>query len=144
VKASRRLHRIGIRFVWGFGCALLLLHVAIAFHLGHNWSHQAAWNHTQQISGFGDGIYVNYAFALVWLADAVWLCTAFESYCARPRWLSWTIHGFLAFIVFNAAVVFGSPSSRTALAFGLLPVLVLLVLGWRFISKLMNEPPSPQ
>ena len=105
--------RLSVQFTWAFPCMLLLLHIAIAFHLGHGWSHEAAWEHTKQAGGYGDGIFVNYAFALVWLLDALWLCVAFDSYFARPRWLNWTIHGFLAFVVFNAAVVFGSWLSRS-------------------------------
>jgi hypothetical protein len=91
---------------------LLLLHIAVAFHLGHGWSHEAAREHTRQVGGYGDGIFVNYAFALVWLADVVWAWASFRSYVARPRWLNWAIHGFLAFVVVNAAVVFGGERAR--------------------------------
>ena len=94
------------RSLWTLGCSFLLLHIAIAFHLGHGWSHGAAWEHTRQVGGYGDGIFVNYAFALVWLADVIWMWAAFRSYLGRPRWLKCAIHGFLAFVVFNAAVVF--------------------------------------
>jgi hypothetical protein len=93
---------------WTLGCVLCLLHIAVAFHLSHGWSHEAAWEHTKQAGGYGDGIYVNYAFALVWLADVVWASVAFGSYLARPRWLNWMVYGFLVFVAFNAAVVFGS------------------------------------
>lgn len=107
------------RIPWAAGSVLLLLHIAVAFHLGHGWSHAAAWEHTKQVGGYGDGIFVNYLFALVWLADAVWACAAPDSYRARPRWLNGTVHGFLAFVVFNAAVVFGSSNARVAFAVGL-------------------------
>src|SRR4051812_19580218 len=40
---------LAFRFAWALGCALLLWHIAIAFHVGHDWSHQAAWNHTRQV-----------------------------------------------------------------------------------------------
>ena len=102
----------GVRITWTLGCLVSLLHIAVAFHLGHGWSHAAAWEHTRQVGGYGDGIFVNYAFALVWLADVVWVWALPGAYLARPRWLNWTIHGFLAFVVFNAAVVFGSWESR--------------------------------
>lgn len=128
VQVARRLLRIAVQLSWSFGCALLLLHIAIAFHLGHGWSHEAAWEHTKQVGGYGDGIYVNYVFALVWFLDAVWLCVAYDSYFSRPRWLHWTIHGFLAFVVFNAAVVFGSWQSRKWLALQLLFLFAFLVL----------------
>lgn len=93
---------------WAVGCALLLLHFVIAFHAGHGWSHQAAREHTRRVGGYGDGIYVNYLFALVWLVDVIWSWVAFGSYLRRPRWVRWTIAGFMGFIVFNAAVVYGS------------------------------------
>jgi hypothetical protein len=120
VAFARAGRAAGARALWALGCLLSLLHTAVAFHVGHRWSHEAAWAHTRQVGGFGDGIYVNYAFALVWLADAVWVCAAFDSYRARPRWLHWLVHGFLAFVVFNAAVVFGSSGARWTFGCGLL------------------------
>jgi hypothetical protein len=98
---------LGRRSAWTLGCLTCLIHIAVAFHVGHGWSHEAAWKHTQQVGGYGDGIYVNYAFALVWLADVIWMWAASESYRNRPRWLKWSIHGFLAFVIISA-VAFGS------------------------------------
>lgn len=95
VVLARRSDGFAGRFNWTLGCLLSLLHIAVAFHLGHGWSHQAAWEHTRQVGGYGDGIFVNYAFALVWLADVVWVWALPGSYLARSRWLNWTIHGFL-------------------------------------------------
>jgi hypothetical protein len=123
--------RFGIRLAWSRGCVLLWLHVAVAFHLGHGWSPAAAWRHTQQAGGFGDGIYVNYAVMLVWLADALWLCAAFDAYFARPRWLHWTVHGFIAFVVFNAAVVFAGWNIRALTASVFLITLSVFVLRRR-------------
>lgn len=101
-----------LRALWTLGCALLWVHTAIAFHAGHGWSHAAAWEHTEQLGGYGDGVFVNYLFALVWFADAVWAWVSLESYLGRPRWVTWALHGFFLFIVFNAAVVFGGWLSR--------------------------------
>ncbi|MBN9119480.1 MAG: hypothetical protein J0I06_10035 [Planctomycetes bacterium] len=112
VRDYRRRERILTRSGWAWACSLCLLHVTIAFHLGHAWSHEAAWEHTRRAGGYGYGVYVNYAFALVWLTDAIWLCVAFDSYFTRPRWLHWAIHGFLAFVVFNAAFVFATTGAR--------------------------------
>ena len=44
--------------------AELCVHVAVAFHLGHGWSHAAALNTPATVGGYGDGIFVNYAFVL--------------------------------------------------------------------------------
>ncbi len=147
VRDSHRWDRIGTRFGWPCACGLCLLHIAVAFHLGHSWSHEAAWEHTRQTGGYGDGIYVNYAFALVWLIDAIWLCVAFDSYFARPRWLHWTIHGFLAFVVFNAAVVFGSWPSRIRfmgwfLMMGLAVWYVLRRFAAKSANSVVSSPPD--
>ena len=116
--AHLRCHRTVTVPVWATAAAFQLLHVAIAFHSAHGWSHAAAFEHTRKIGGFGEGVFVNYAFTLLWCVDAIWLCCDFENYRHRPRWLSWAIHGFMAFIVFNAAVVFGSWTARGVFAIG--------------------------
>ncbi len=132
IALGRRAFRVVMPLLWSLGCVLAWLHIAIAFHLGHGWSHQTAWEHTKQIGGYGDGIYVNYLFALVWLADALWACVAFNSYRARPRRLNWTVHGFLAFVVVNAAVVFGSWDSRISFFGPFLCALAFVVyMKWR-------------
>jgi hypothetical protein len=100
------------RAAWCAGCSAFLLHVAVAFHLAHGASHVEAMSHVERSSGWGEGIYVSYAFAVVWLADAVWIATAPSSYFQRPRWLSLAVEGFLAFIVFNATVVYGHGLAR--------------------------------
>jgi hypothetical protein len=79
----------------------------IVFELAHHWSHQAAIEHTEEISGFGPGLYVNYLFILVWIADVAWSWIALDRYRARSNWVNGLIIGFMGFIVFNAAVVFG-------------------------------------
>src|SRR5262245_4941150 len=58
------------RLFYTWGCAMCLLHIAVAFHLAHAWSQQAAFDHVERASGFGAGLYVNYLFAAVWVADA--------------------------------------------------------------------------
>lgn len=123
---------LGVRWGWALGCALLFVHIAVAFHLGHGWSHAHAWEHTRAVGGYGDGIYVNYTFALVWLADALWALAAFGSYCRRPRWLHWGVHGFLAFVVFNAAFVFADSPMRRTFAYWFLVWIALIVWVKRF------------
>lgn len=89
---------------WRLGAVACAAHVCAAFHLGHGWSHAAAWEHTREAGGFGDGVFVNYALVVVWLADAVWP--------ARSGWRWWLVRGFVAFVMLNAAVVFGSWRAR--------------------------------
>src|SRR5687767_385373 len=65
---------------WAFtsGLTLAIIHTLIAFSVVHAWSHDAAVLNTamqtRSVYGvsFGGGIYVNYAFFAVWLADAWW------------------------------------------------------------------------
>ena len=128
-----------VRALWALGCVLCVIHIALAFHLGHGWSHAVAWEHTREVGGYGDGIFVNYAFALVWLLDAMWALVAFGSYQTRPGWLNGTIHGFLAFVVFNAAVVFGSWQMRVLFVCAFLISLVF-VLWARNAAPATPEP----
>jgi hypothetical protein len=131
---------LGLSTSWAFGCLFLFWHIAIAFHLGHGWSHQAAWEHTRQVGGYGDGIFVNYAFALVWLADAIWVWVAPGSYLTRPPWLHWSIHAFLAFVVFNAAVVFADWRFRSIFLSWFVAWSLLLALGVRYMRR--RYPPK--
>jgi hypothetical protein len=127
----RRREHVAFPAVWTMGCLLLWVHIALAFHLGHGWSHQAAWEHTRQVGGYGDGIFVNYTFALVWLADVVWVWVSPASYLTRPRWLHWTIHGFLAFVVVNAAFVFADWYFRITFVFWVL----FFALFMRYVQR---------
>jgi hypothetical protein len=119
------------RVVYTLGCGLCLLHIAVAFHLGHGWSHRAAYRHTAAASGFGPGVFVNYLFAAVWAADVVWAWAAFDRYLARPHWVSWAVHGFMGSVVVNAAVVFGSGPQRIASAAFLAVPAALAWWAWR-------------
>lgn len=107
---------------WSAGFLFAGLHTAIAFHAVHGWSHAAAFEHTAGVGGLGAGVYVNYLFLTVWAADVVLMWTAPRAYQRRSRWLTWTAHTFLAFVVFNATVVFATSPVRwvAAAAFGLL------------------------
>ncbi len=94
------------------GLDLLIWHVFVAYQrLG---SHADVVEHTRRTAGVGWGVYVNYLFAAVWLADTVWLTAATRSYARRPRWVGRMVHGFLAFVVFNATVVYGELPTRLA------------------------------
>jgi len=101
------------RLAWTLGYTCFLLHLAAAFHFVHGWSHDSAIEETARRTyevvgvNWGGGVYVNYAFALVWGMDVVWWWWAPAGYEMRPRWAEWGIQAFLAFIVFNATAVFG-------------------------------------
>ncbi len=102
------------RWLWTLGCFAYLLHVAAAFHFAHGWSHDHAFETTKlrslETTGWdsGSGLYVNYAFTLVWLGDVALLWLGVR----QPRWLFWSVHGFMAFMMFNAVIVFGQGAIR--------------------------------
>lgn len=111
------------RVTWTVGGLACLAHILLAMHFQHDWRLAAAYaetaRQTREIIGldWGGGIYINFLFAAVWLADAAWWWCSPASRAARGKWLSWAIHGFLAFIIFNATVVFKTgPLRWTALA----------------------------
>lgn len=116
---------------WAWGAAASAFHVAVAFHAGHSWSHAAAVRHTEAASGVGAGVYVNYAFVLTWAADAAWLALWPRGYRRRPRWVAWAVHGFLTFVVVNAAVVFAA-DWRIGLMWA---VLIPLAAAWAWVKS---------
>jgi hypothetical protein len=129
-----------IRWAHTIAWGLCLLHVAIAFHVGHAWSHGAAFDHTERVSGFGPGIFVNYLFVMVWTGDVLWAWINLDSYLGRAGWVNWLVLGFMGFVVFNAAVVFGSGMQRWAsLLFLVIPAL-LVWSCWRWSRDNRTRP----
>lgn len=138
------------RWIWTAGCGMFLIHVACAFHFYHHWSHFAAWQataeQTEQILGiaFGNGIYFNYLFLVLWALDVAWLWRP-GSHAARaalgatgvpppahakhqtPKWRV-LVHLFLFFIAFNGAIVFEPGPTRWA---GLCACCVVAALAGR-------------
>ena len=104
---SKRLFRI-----WTLGLIFFLIHFVTSMGFAHQWSHQTAYestaSQTEAVTGWnwGGGIYFNYFFSLVWIADvAMWWKNGL-------RWLNYRryqtgLHCFFAFIIINATVVFG-------------------------------------
>jgi hypothetical protein len=114
------------RLVWTLGWVAYLVHVALAFHLAFGWSHEAAMDHTRERSGLGEGIYASHLFTLFWTADVVWWWSLPRSRGKRPAWIALTLHGFMAFMVFEATVVYETGPIRWAGGIGF-AVLGLLV-----------------
>jgi hypothetical protein len=108
----------GYRLTWTIGCIFYLAHVWAAFQFFHGWSHLAAYQETARQTtmrfgiDWGGGLYLNYAFSVIWVADTAWQWKSFDTYRRRPSWGSRTIHWFLAFMFFNATVIFASGFSR--------------------------------
>jgi hypothetical protein len=114
------------RWAWTFGCIAYLVHVATAFDRVHQWSHAAAVQHVETVSGVGAGLFVSYAFTILWFADLLWWWTDRVGYDARPNSLNWFIHGFMAFVVFNATVIYETGLIRWA-GVGLFGALAMLL-----------------
>ena len=114
LRGNRRI----AKWVWGAGCDFNCLHILAAFHFTHSWSHTAAVEHvarqSESVIGtpFGAGIWFNYLLTTLWIIDASWLWWDPESYAKRAKWIARSIHGFLFFIVVNAAVVFAPDMVR--------------------------------
>ncbi|WP_395737600.1 hypothetical protein [Prosthecobacter sp.] len=126
---------------WTAACLLLMVHVACAFQFVHHWSHRAAFKATAQqtaaVTGFdsGSGVWVNYAVLSMWLLDVGWWWLAPARHSSRSRSLERLLQGFLAFVWFNATVVFGHGITRWL---GALAFLWLILLKWRRQRKLLN------
>jgi hypothetical protein len=139
------------RWLWTAGCLLYLAHVASAFQFFHGWSHEAAYRETARRTAesfglaWGGGLYFNYLFTAVWVADVLCWWRGLAWYAARPRWLDRALHGFLAFMAFNGAVVFATGWVRWA---GVAVCLVLGALWWlrrrrrRRAARSTGSPPS--
>jgi hypothetical protein len=112
------------RDCWTWGLVCFLVHLAMAFHYYHHWSHAHAFEHTREVSGVGQGLYVSYLFTLVWAADVAWWWQRPAQFAARSPWIDRSLHAFMLFIVFNSMVIYEQGPIRWAglLMFGVLAV----------------------
>jgi hypothetical protein len=132
--AGRRRDRAA-RLAWTVGCALLVVHVLLAFHVAHRWDPGDAFRHTAdrtaELTGVrsGAGVYLNYLMTAAWAADAAyWWRAGPIAYRGRRVAVAAAVHGFLLFMVVNAAVVFAPPPTRWTTAAGMAAVGVLVLL----------------
>jgi hypothetical protein len=140
---SPRWRRVS-RWLWSVGCLAFLGHVATAFHVYLDWSHEAVVRltarSTQQTIGvaFGEGIYFSYLFTSIWAGDCLWWWWQPTAYLTRPRWSRLAIHGYLFFIAVNGAVVFEAGVTRSI---GLLCCtgFALLFAARRFRSRVVAK-----
>ncbi|MGH7555503.1 MAG: hypothetical protein ACREMQ_21090 [Longimicrobiales bacterium] len=106
------------RASWTIGIALALIHVVLAFQLVYAWDHEAAVAATvrQAADRFGwgwrGGIYVNYVFLALWLADACWWWLAPASRASRSPRIEMARLALFTFMFLNGAVVFASGVGR--------------------------------
>jgi len=125
------------RWLSGIGVTAFAGHVVCAFHFHHDWSHAAAYSdtarQTMELTGWnwGGGLYVNYAFALVWLGELIWWWASPTTHARRPQWIGALVRGFFMFMILNGAVVFVKGPMRW---YGL-TLCVLLATAWWQRSK---------
>lgn len=100
------------RWGWTLAWVAYAIHVGLAFHFYHDWSHAHAVEHTARRSGFGPGIYVSHLFTVAWGLDAASWWLRPDWYARRPAWIDRALHGFMAFIIFNGTVVFETGVAR--------------------------------
>ncbi len=100
------------QWLFGLSAAVFLAHVILAFHVFYDWSQTTALadvrRQTRDVTGleWSIGLWINYAFAVLWCAEASWLCLAPIRHAGRPRSMTWLMRGIFWFMAFNGAVVF--------------------------------------
>jgi hypothetical protein len=114
------------RWCWTLAWATYLIHLGMAFHHYHHWSHSDAVAHTEEVSGFGPGIWFSHLFTLVWTVDVAWWWLLPARHAERSPWWDRLLHGYMAFIIFNATVVYEDGPIRWA-GLALFAVLAMLV-----------------
>ena len=102
------------RWCWTLAWAAFLIHVGVAFHLYHHWSHAAAVEHVRERSGVGEGIFASYLFTTLWTADVAWWWLQPGGYARRPVWIDRALHGFMLAMIFFATVVYEAGFIRWA------------------------------
>ena len=118
------------RVSWTIGIALALIHVVLAFQLVYAWDHEAAVAATVQQAadrfgwGWRGGIYVNYVFLALWLADVCWWWLAPAAHASRSRRFETARLALFTFMFLNGAVVFASGTGRLV---GIASVTVVLI-----------------
>lgn len=144
----RVLRRDRLEISWRLnasGSVCFLGHVAAAFHYFYNWSHADAYADTARqskaLTGWdsGDGLYLNYLFALVWLSEVIWERISPRGYSVRAPFWAWTVRAFFLFMIFNGAFVFARSHMRW---FGLVLCLVLVGSWWFQIKRSVDWRPS--
>jgi hypothetical protein len=128
------------RWFWTLAWAAFLVHVVTAFHYAHHWSHADAVRHTEEVSGFGLGIYFSHLFTLFWSVDVfIWWLLPLR-YAGRHGWVDLLLHGFMVFMIFNGMIVFEEGGSRWAGIVMFAALAVLYGFAWVTAKGMRKEP----
>ena len=126
---ARRRPAAWARPVWLLGALAYLGHVAAAFGIHHDWSHAVAYAYTAaQTEAYfglhwGGGIWANYAFTAIWVAEGLWWQLAPAHYGRRSPGLTTAVRAVFLFMIVNGAVVFVD-GPRRLIGIGLLAALI--------------------
>ena len=110
---KKRLKRPAGRTFWEVAWLLMLTHTFLAMQFAHGWSLAAAYRHTAEqtaaVTGWnwGGGLVINFLLLLLWGVDVVASRLFGRPILAAWRWINWAWRGTVAFLMFNATVVFG-------------------------------------
>jgi len=134
------------RLLWTGGCLANLGHILLAFHIVHGWDQTQAYaavvQQTFEVTGLdtGIGLYINYAFAGLWLLDTAiwWLMPLLHE--DPPRWWKGIIQFIFLFMFFNATVVFGRRSVRLLGAVSC----ALGAIGWMTVRRRARADSPPR
>lgn len=116
--------------VWTAGALLLAVHVALAVLVHHGGSHasvvRSVEEQTREVYGVsvGAGVWINYLFASLWLAEAAWWRLDPAGFLGRPAAVTRMVRAFYALMLVNGTVIFAAPSRR------LLGIALMAVLAW--------------
>ncbi len=106
------------RYAWTVGCLALWAHWLAAFQAYYGWSHTEAVRQTaartQALLGVavGQGIWMNYALAVVWLADSAWWWLVGDARYEDRKRITCALHAFFVFMIINGAILFVSGPAR--------------------------------
>jgi hypothetical protein len=118
------------RGFWSLAYLAFLVHLAMAMHYAHHWSHADAFEHTRAVSGVGEGIYMSHLFTLLWGLDVATWNVSPSIYARRSVWIGRVLHAFMLFIIFNGMVVYEEGPIRWA-GIGLMALLAGMWIATR-------------